>query len=217
MSKENGTDVKSPATKKVVGNKQTESIIGSAARSLSQSLDKLHEVTKALSNIDDVVNDKVLRIGTLEDTLEELQVKVRQKTEQNRIELQNQYDADAAAFTARFLTSKNLTAVDTAEYTKLNTQLQEAVLTKDRAVEEAVASAVKTEQEKARTAESLLNAEHARKEADNKAQITQLLSQVDFLTKQVDLWKTALDSERAASIERAKASSVGSINVTPSK
>ena len=55
--------------------------------------------------------------------------------------------------------------------------------------------------------------EFEKKEADNKAAITQLTDKVKFLEEQVGYWKEALEEERKAGVERSKASSIGTLNV----
>ena len=62
----------------------------------------------------------------------------------------------------------------------------------------------------------LIHSENKAIAAENAAKIGTLATQNKFLEEQVTKLYLQLDAERAAGIERAKAGSVGSINVAPS-
>lgn len=55
--------------------------------------------------------------------------------------------------------------------------------------------------------------EFEKKEADNKAAITQLTDKVKFLEEQVGHWKTMLDNQMKAETERAKYGQISTLNV----
>ncbi len=61
----------------------------------------------------------------------------------------------------------------------------------------------------------LIHSENKAIAAENAAKIGTLATQNEFLQEQVTKLYAQLDAERSAGIERAKAGSVGSINVAP--
>lgn len=64
---------------------------------------------------------------------------------------------------------------------------------------------------------ALKEAEFKAKEAENNAQLKSYEGQLVAAKNEAKMWQDQLNSERAASIERAKASSIGSVNISGAK
>lgn len=81
------TQTKQPVPKKVVGTKQTEAIIGTAASKLTAAHLALAAAFSQVSNLDALLEQKTLKACQLEQDLELLAQQVKNKTEQNKIEI----------------------------------------------------------------------------------------------------------------------------------
>ena len=103
--------------------------------------------------------------------------------------------------------------VEKSDYAKLQEQIKEANKTTAEAV--AAKQATLTAEHKAEILK--LSSEHTVKESENVARIRSLESINAMLEKQVLDLKSMIDKDRDANTERAKASSVGAINVSSGK
>lgn len=204
------TNVKAPAKK---GNKTTEIIIGAGAAKLATAVAALSTVVEVINRLPETVQENVLKVTDLEDKIGALKQDLENKTAQNKIELQQSYDADRKTFVDKWLNEESMVAVDSSEYREMEEKLEKVEETLNRTVTTEVAKAVNIEKNNSAGALRILQLEHEKKEAANVAEIAQLKNQNKFLEEQMGFWKTALDEERKAGTERAKAASINTLNV----
>ena len=204
------TNAKATVAKK--GNKTTEIIVGAAANKLSTAVKGLNSAIEEVGKLEVKAQDYTLQISDLEDKIGGLKQDLQNKVAQNKIELQQQYDTDKKAFAVKWLTENDMIFILNDELTKLKESLVEAQMNVEEKVSKAVGAATGALKSDYVNQLKLTTLEHEKKEADNSAKITQQESQIKFLNEQVVMWKTALEDERRASVERAKAS-IGTLNI----
>jgi hypothetical protein len=149
----------------------------------------------------------------LEDKIGGLKQDLENKTAQNKIDLQQAYDADKKAFVDNWLKENNVVVVDDATYKNLQNELASMEVKMESTVRTEVGKAVGIEKANSANALKIAQLEAEKKEASNVAEISQLKAQIMFLEKTSKSWEDALTAERAAGIERAKASSINTLNV----
>ena len=205
------TTEKKPAVKR--GNKTTEIIIGAGAAKIEAAVKSLLQVAPEVEKLQETINKSTLEVVNLEDKIGGLEQDLKNKVAQNKIDLQQAYDADQKAFADKYLAANNMEAVSSDKLETLESALEEATTKVSQTVTAAVNAATSSMKKDHDNADALAKMTFEKKEAENTAKITQLESQVKFLNEQVGYWKQALEDERKAGVERAKAASIGTLNV----
>lgn len=195
------------------GNKTTEVIIGAASSRMEAAVKSLLAVAPEVEKLQKTISQSTLEVVNLEDTIGALKQDLVNKTSQNKIELEQAYNADQKSFADKYLNQNRLVAVAENDLTGLRNDLEEALNKRDEAVSKAVNAATSSMKKDHDAADALAKMTFEKKEAENAAKITQLEAQVKFLGEQVGYWKLALEAEQKAGIERAKAASIGTLNV----
>lgn len=193
----------------------TEIVLGKAAQQIAKAVNELNNTTATITTLVDQVEDLQLQISNKEESIEALGIQYKEKERQLEVELDLNFKASTEKVVEEYLKSKNKVSVDSKDLHELRLELENSKKEFNDAVSKEVMS-VKTELTTKFVNDSkLLLAENKAIEAQNVAKIENLTSQNEFLEGQVAKLYKQMDDERQASIERAKASSVGSINVTP--
>lgn len=200
------TEVKvTPAPK---GTQKSEAILGTASVKLGTGLKAFEEMVETIAKLPNEINDNLLIIADQETKIAEQALTLKNNIAQNKIELDQAYQRDKKAFVETWLQENNKVAIDQDELEELREELS--------AAEEATAAEVKKEvgavtgiltarfNGEKRELELTFKAQ----EAQNVAQLAQATEKIKFLEGQVDSWRTALDKEREASVQRAQASSI---------
>lgn len=195
------------------GNKTTEIVIGAGAAKLESAIKTLLQVAPEIEKLSKITQEGTLEVVNLEDKIGGLKQDLTNKTAQNKIELQQAYDADQALFAEKYLQANNLTAIKGEELSELQDKLMDATDNLETNVAKAVNGATSAMKKEHENAVAIAKLEFEKKEAENNANLKQMGEQVKFLTEQVGYWKKALEDERTASVERAKAASIGTLNV----
>lgn len=203
----------SDKSKKVVGNKSTEVIIGAAAGKLNGALQSILGAVKEAEKIGTLIEEGTLKVANLEVQVAEVGQDLANKKAQATLELKLAFEGDKQTFVNGYLQEKSLIAVPASELAAQQQKIAEVDAAITREVGKAVGIANSANQSKIRELELTQKAT----EAENSARIKQQEEQIVFLKSQVEMWKGALDSERNAGVERAKAGAIGSVNVTSSK
>jgi len=214
---ENNNVKETTKTPKAKGNKTTEAIIGSAALKLGSAVKSLTDAFKAAEGLEQLVEEGTLKVTNLESNIAELQNKLKQDKANASFELELAYKTDEKAFADKYLVDNGLKAVAESEWNNLNSQLKNVQETFDKRVSEETHKAIGAITKDHKNEMTIKEMEYRNKEAENLAAINQLKDKVAFLEDQVESWKAALDAERQAGVERAKASAIGTLNVGASK
>lgn len=204
------SETKAPVKK---GNKTTELIIGAAAAKVEAAVKSLMNVAPEVEKLQTTIHQSTLEVVNLEDKIGGLKQDYQNKVAQNKIEIEQQFTADQKSFVDTWMKNNGMTCLPANDLNKMRTDLTEATQNVDKTVASAVNAATSAMKKDHDNATAMAKLEFEKKEADNKAAITQLTEKVKFLEEQVGYWKEALEEERKAGVERAKASSIGTLNV----
>jgi hypothetical protein len=208
------TAVQQPAEKKiaVVGNRTTELIIGMAANKFASATTSLESMmdsyNKMKEEFDQTISDRTLQVVTLESKIEGLKQDLENKTTQNKIELQNQFNADKEGFVKAWLQQNGYTMIFTNELNTLKKDLADTKADVENQIKKAVTNNTELLTNAHNNEINTLKLTHEKEQADNKAKISLMDEKNKFLGEQVEAWKTAADEARKASVEIAKAGSV---------
>jgi hypothetical protein len=201
-------------TKKVkAGNKTTEVIIGASASKLAVASKSIIAAVEELQKLEEVAATNSLKVVNLEDQIGSLQQELKNQKEQNKIELKNQYDIDRKSFVSAYLTENGFVMIEATNLTQLKTELETRNKEFNADVQKQVAIATSTQKKEFEATQKIAELEYEKKEANNIAELKQLQSEIKMWKDQAESWKDALAAERAAGVERSKASAVGSITV----
>lgn len=198
---------------KKVGNKTTEIIVGTAALKLGSALTNLSSAMTEVAKLGDTAQEMTLKVSDLEDKIGGLQQDLKNKTEQNKIELKNQYEADKKAYVDGWCKENGVVVVVENDYKTLQTDLVTATQKVEETVKKEVAKAVAIETAKAANDLKIAKLEAEKTQASNVAEIAQLKNQIAFMEKTNKMLEDSLTEERKASIERAKASAISTLNI----
>lgn len=193
----------------------TEIVLGKAAQQIAKAVNELNNTTATITTLVDQVEDLQLQISNKEESIEALGIHFKEKERQLEVELDLNFKASTEKVVEEYLKSKNKVSVDSKDLHELRVELENSKKEFNDAVSKEVMSVRTDLTNKFINDSKLLLAENKAIEAQNVAKIENLTSQNEFLEGQVAKLYEQMDDERKASIERAKASSVGSINVTP--
>lgn len=202
---------KAPAKK--TGNKTTELIVGAAAQKLTGVLKGINEAISEVNKLDERAAECSLKVVDLEDKIGGLDQELVNKAAQNKIELKNQFETDKRSFVDQWLTENSMISISEDELDGWKTRATNAETKMEETVKKEVAIATNSLKSHFEAEKKVLDLEYKTKEANNIAEMNQLKAQNKFLEEQINHWKTALDEERKAGVERAKASSIGTLNV----
>jgi len=204
-----------PVKKGTIG---TEVIIGQSAVALKKVVG---DITAAVGLITDDLVEKAenlsAQIADKEAKIVDLDVEFAEKRRQAEVSLDIALQSNADAKVTSILTSQGKIAVSRVDFDSLNntlSSLKDKFDSEVRKAEQTAFGIAKKELEQSLKNKDL---EFAAKKAQNEAELSQKDAQIKFLNEQVTMWKSALDSERTAGVERAKASSIGAVNITGSK
>lgn len=201
------------AVNTVKGNKTTEVVVGTAANKLAQALTGITTAVDSLKDFQEKIDQNTLKIVEQEDRMLNLEQDLKNKVAQNKIELNIQYQTDKKVFIDNYLQSEGLVAVSADTLTNLQTKLQKTIDEVEQSIKSEVGKAVGIERAKSTSDLKVAELEHKNALVANQSEIAQLKSQNSFLMEQVESWRNQLNSERSAATERAKASSIGSVNI----
>lgn len=203
MSTENKTESK-VVKKKVTGNKTTELIIGTAASKLTAGITALQATVEAIGQLEEKAKQNTLVLLEQEDKLGALAQELTNTKAQNKYEIELAYKTDKRAFVDAFLKENDLMTVNEAEWLAMEKKLEDSEKATTDAVNKAVGAVTSSLKAEHASAIKVAQLEHEKKEAANTAEINQLKLQNQFLTDQMNHWKSMLEKQMQAETERAK-------------
>ena len=194
----------------------TEVVLGQAAAQIAKAVNELKAATATVATLSEQSEELTLLVANKEDAISALEIEYAEKRRQADVELDLSFRANQERVVSQWLTSNGYTSIATSELTTLRSDLETARTNTEATVKKEVASVVSTLKTQYENEIKLIHSENKAIAAENAAKIGTLATQNKFLEEQVTKLYLQLDAERAAGIERAKAGSVGSINVAPS-
>lgn len=209
-------DTTSAAPKKAApkkGNASSELVIGTAANAMKKAHDELKKAVDIVGGLGEKAENFQALIAQKEDRIKEIDVEYAEKKRAASVNLDLEIKADEDAAVKRILAENNQAAVDNAELAELRSRANRSDEAMRSEINKAVGAATSSMKKDHENAIALKDAQFAADKAQDKATIESLNKQVVYLEQQCRSWENALNQERAAGIERAKASAVGTINV----
>lgn len=195
------------------GTAKTEAIIGTSVVKLDQAIASIDSATKLLGELFQEVDNSVSKVADKEDQLAQLIVDYAEKKRRLDIQLQLDHQEDETKLATAWLKARNLMAIEPTKYDEMLATMGDAEKDQADAVSKAVAIATNSLKSHEESVRRILTAEFNTKEAENRFKITALEQQLVAAKEESVRWQKALDDDRKAGIERAKASSVGAINI----
>lgn len=201
---------KATAVKKSV---TAEIVMGKAAQDLNKAVAEAMKATEGLGALVSHSEELTLTISNQEAKIEELDIQFAEKERQLQLDLDLKMKGNAEATVQAYLASNKQRSISLQEHQEMVDKIAgaEALLTKTVAAE--TAKVRNEETSRFNNEKKLLEAQHAATEAKNNAAISVMEEKVKFLEQQNAQLIDQINEERKASIERAKAGSIGNINL----
>jgi cell division protein FtsB len=191
----------------------TDAVISSAAAALVKATANIQEAFKSVDSLtetaENLTRDIAGKKAEIESLTETYQTKYRQSEVDFNLKLAEKKDVTVN----EYLKSVGKEAVESAAYKALQTNLATAISERDTEVKRAVAIENSRLTRDFNSEKALLESQFQTSTVKQVAQIESLQKENASLTAQVAQLFKQIDAERAAGIERAKASAIGSVNV----
>lgn len=192
----------------------TEIVLGQAAQQIAKGVSELKSASETIAQLVQQSEDLSLQVANKEAQIAELDVQYAEKARQKEVELELSFKANSERVVNEFLNANGKTSISKTDLANLQKELESTKANADAETKKAVAAATATLKAQYESDIKLMQSENKAVAAENASKIGTLTEKNQFLEAQVTKLYQQLDAERAASIERAKAGSVGSINVT---
>jgi len=192
----------------------TEIVLGQAAQQIAKGVSELKSASETIAQLVQASEDLSLQVANKEAQIAELDVQYGEKARQKEVELELNFKANSERVVNEFLTANGKTSITKTDLANLQKELETTKANAEAETKKAVAAATATLKSQYESDIKLMQSENKAVAAENASKIGTLTEKNQFLEAQVTKLYQQLDAERAASIERAKAGSVGSINVT---
>jgi hypothetical protein len=191
----------------------TDVVISFAAAALVKATASIQEAFKSIDGLNEtaeaLTRDIAAKKAEVASLTEQYQTKYRQAEVDFNLKLAEKKDATVA----EYLKSVGKEAVESAAYRALQTDLAKSISERDTEVKRAVAIENSRLTRDFASEKALLESQFQTSTVKQVAQIEALQKENTSLTAQVAQLFKQIDAERAAGIERAKASAIGSVNV----
>lgn len=192
----------------------TELVLGQAAQQIAKGVNELKSASETIAKLVSQSEDLSLQVANKEEAIAALEVQYAEKARQADVDLELSMKANTDRVVTAYLTENGKVAISKADLASLQKELAdtkanaEAITKKEVAI---VTNALKSQYE---SEIKLMQSENKAVGAENAANLKALVDKNALLESQVAKLYQQLDAERVAGIERAKAGSVGSINVS---
>lgn len=199
------------ATKKVSAT--ADAVVGLVSKKLSVVVKELQTSTTQLVSLSEKSEDLSDVIASKEEHIKALGVEYAEKRRVHEVEFGLKVKEDTLKVVEEVLASHHLVSVPKQELEDLKKEFTDLQTSFDDRVKSEVGRATGIAKSQFESAQKLLEAQFQTKEAENTASIKSLNIQVADLKNQIEGWKAQLNDERKASVDRAKAGSIGTLNV----
>lgn len=200
-----------PTTKKTSAS--TEIIFGQGAQQINKAVAELSNATQTITKLVSQVEDLSLQISNKEAQIAELGVQYGEKARQAEVEFTLNIKANQDKVVNEVLTSNGMESINSNELKALRQELATTKAGVNAEIEKQVGVITTSLKTTFENDLRFIQSENKAVAAENASKIGVLAEKNKFLEEQVVKLYQQLDAERAASIERAKASSIGNITV----
>jgi hypothetical protein len=194
----------------------TELVLGQAAQQITKAVNELNAATKSVNELATAAEALTLQVANKEEAIAALEVEYNERKRQADVDLELTMKANTERVVTTYLSSTSKVAILSSEWTSLQKELTDVKSNTEKTITTQVAAITETQRAQYENDIRFLQSENKAIAAENASKIGVLTDKNAFLEEQVTKLYLQLDAERAAGIERAKAGSVGSINVAPS-
>jgi len=194
----------------------TELVLGQAAQQITKAVNELNAATKSVNELASQTEALTLQVANKEEAIAALEVEYAERKRQADVDLDLSMKANTERVVTTYLSTTGKVAISSTEYTALQKELTDVKSNTEKTINAQVAAITTTQKAQYENDIRFLQSENKAIAAENASKIGVLAEKNKFLEDQVTKLYLQLDAERAAGIERAKAGSVGSINVAPS-
>jgi hypothetical protein len=194
----------------------TELVLGQAAQQITKAVTELNAATKSVNELAIAAEALTLQVANKEEAIAALEVEYAERKRQADVDLDLSMKANTERVVTTYLSTTAKVAISSTEYTALQKELTDVKSNTEKTINAQVAAITTTQKAQYENDIRFLQSENKAIAAENASKIGVLTDKNKFLEDQVTKLYLQLDAERAAGIERAKAGSVGSINVAPS-
>lgn len=192
----------------------TEIVLGQAAQQIAKGVSELKSASETIAQLVQQSEDLSLQVANKESQIADLDIQYAERARQKEVELELNFKANSERVVNEFLNANGKTSISKTDLANLQKELESTKANAEAETKKAVAAATATLKTQYESDIKLMQSENKAVAAENASKIGTLTEKNQFLEAQVTKLYQQLDAERAASIERAKAGSVGSINVT---
>jgi hypothetical protein len=191
----------------------TEIVLGQAAQQIAKGVSELKSASETISQLVKASEDLSLQVANKETQIADLDVQYGEKARQKEVELDLNFKASQDRVVTNYLTENGKVAISKTDLANLQKELADTKANADAVTKKEVAIVSSSLKSQYENEIKLIQSENNTKSVENASKIGTLTEKAAFLETQVAKLYQQLDAERAAGIERAKAGSVGSINV----
>lgn len=192
--------------KKPTGSVKTEVIVGQAASSLQKANMSIKEALSKLDTFDEEIEKRTAKLADLDFQLFEKQQSYDNTLKQGKIDLELAIKENKENVVNSILREMGQTAIANSELAGLKSEIEKLNTEMNNKISQAVGAAISSMKKDHENEKALTASKNEQEKANLIAQIEQAHFKIDFLTKQNEGLTQMIESERAASIERAKAS-----------
>lgn len=191
----------------------SELVLGSAVAELRKVSTAAVSAVSMVEGLAEKAEGLQLEIASKEDRIKALDVEYEEIERQKKVDLELTMKASKEQAAIQIVESQGKIVVVKSEYEAIKEELAQLKANFKEEVRSEVGAAVGIANGKLDSERKLMAAEYTAKEAGNLATIESLNKQVAAQGAEIERWKDALDKERTASVDRAKASQIGTMNV----
>lgn len=203
--------VKPTTTKKATAS--TELVLGQAAQQITKAVNELALATTTIGKLATQAEELTLLVANKEEAIASLDVAFSEKERQLNVDLDLSFKSNTDRVVTEYLRGTGKVSISATELDTLRQELAETKANSAEEIKRQVASAVNSVKSQFENDMKLLHSENKASAAENASKIGVLAEKNKFLEEQTVRLYNQLDQERQAGIERAKAGSVGSINI----
>lgn len=194
----------------------TEVVLGQAAQNIVKAIAELKIATDSVSKLSTLGESLTLLVSNKESAIEALDIEFDEKSRRLGVELDLSFRANTEHVVDEFLKTTGCVSISQTELSLLKKELADIKISADSMTKTQIGLVTTSLKSQHENEIRFLQSENKAVAAENTAKIEVLADKNKFLEEQVTKLYKQLDSEREASIERAKAGAIGSINLGPS-
>ena len=191
----------------------TELVLGQAAAQITKAVNELNSAVETVNKLALQAEDLTLKVANKETQIAELDTIFAEKSRQSEVEFDLNMKAHAERVVSTYLNASNKVAVPSSELSTLQKELSDTKAGAENETKRQVAIVSNSLKSQYENEIKLIHSENKSVAAENVSKIVALTEKTKFLEQQLDKAYHQLDAERAAGVERAKASSIGNITV----